>query len=86
MRLKNARLTHEFYHPLNSLIVTNYNPCIKLVFLETYTFNARSGKRIFYKTPVLRTLLHVHKTCVNGRMLNIRYSIHALSCVNRLLT
>ena len=38
-------------------------------------FNARSGKRMFYKTPVLRMLLHVRKTCVNERMLNMRYPI-----------
>ena len=25
-----------FYHPLKSLMLTYYNPCIKIVFLETY--------------------------------------------------
>ena len=65
MRFENVSLTHAFYHPLNSLILTNNNPCIELAFLETYTFNKRSGKRIFYKTPVFRTLLDVHKTSVN---------------------
>ena len=65
VRFENVRLTHAFKHPLNSLILTNYNPCIELVFLETYTLNTRSGKRLFYKTPVLHTLLDVHKTSVN---------------------
>ena len=27
---------HAFYHPLKSLMITYYNPCIKIVFLETY--------------------------------------------------
>ena len=27
---------YAFYHPLKSLMLTNYNPCIKIVFLETY--------------------------------------------------
>ena len=27
---------HAFYHPLKSLMITSYNPCIKIVFLETY--------------------------------------------------
>ena len=48
-----------------------------------HTFNASSGKRIFFKTPVLRALLDVHKACVNERMLNMRYSIHALPCPKR---
>ena len=42
-------------------------------------FNARSGKRMFYKTPVLRILLNVRKTCVNERPLNMRYSIYTLT-------
>ena len=36
-------------------------------------------KRMFYKTPVLRMLLHVHKTCVNERTLNMRYSIYTFT-------
>ena len=64
MRIENERLTHTFYRPLNSLILTNYNQCIESVFLETYILNTRSGKCIFYKTPVLSTLLDVHKTSV----------------------
>ena len=83
MRFENVRLTHAFYHPLISLILTNYNPCIELVFLETCTFNTRFSERIFYKTPVLRTLLDVHKTSVNYRMLNMHFSIHALPRVKR---
>ena len=51
-----------FYHPLKSLMLTHYNPCIKIVFLEN-TFNARSVKRMFYKMPVLGTLLDIRKTC-----------------------
>ena len=66
MSFENVRLTHAFYHPLNSLILKNYNPCIELVFLETYTFNTRSGKRIFYKTPVLRPLLTYIKWALIG--------------------
>ena len=42
-------------------------------------FNARSGKRMYYKTPVLRTLLDVRKTCVNERTLNMRYSIYTFT-------
>ena len=41
--------------------------------------NACSGKRMFYKTPVLHTLLHVRKTCVSERVLNMRYSINTLT-------
>ena len=33
----------------------------------------------FYKTPVLRTLLDVRKTCVNERTLNMRYSIYTFT-------
>ena len=67
-----------FNHPLKSFMLTYYNPCIKIVFLER-TFNARSGKRMFYKTPVLRTLLDVRNTCVNERTLNMRYSIYTFT-------
>ena len=42
-------------------------------------FNACSGKRMFYKTPILRTLLHVRKTSVNERTLNMRYSINTFT-------
>ena len=68
---------HAFYHPLSSLMLTYYNPCIKW-FLSKRTFNARSGKRMFYKMHVLRTLLDVRitRTCVNERTLNVRYSIY----------
>ena len=41
--------------------------------------NARSGKHMFYKTPVLRTLLHICKTCVNEHTLNMRYSIYTFT-------
>ena len=27
---------HAFYHPLKRLMLTYYNPCIEIVFLETY--------------------------------------------------
>ena len=66
---------HAFYHPLKSLMLTYYNPYIKIGFLKR-TFFARSGKRMFNKTHVLRMLLHVRKTCVNERTLNMRYSIY----------
>ena len=56
-------------------MLTYYNPCIKIDFFSKRTFNARSGKRMFYKTPILRTLVDVRKTCVNERTLNMRYSI-----------
>ena len=42
-------------------------------------FNARSGERMFYKTPVLRTLLDVCKTYVNERVLHMRFSIHTFN-------
>ena len=33
----NARVEkHAFYHPLKSLMLTYYNQCIKILFLETY--------------------------------------------------
>ena len=48
-------------------------------FFSKRTFNARSGKRMFYKTPVLRTLLDVRKTCVKERTLNMRYSIYTFT-------
>ena len=48
-------------------------------FFSKRTFNACSGKRMFYKTPVLRTLLDVRKTCANDRMLNMRYSIYTFT-------
>ena len=41
--------------------------------------NACSGKRMFYKTSVLRTLLHVRKTYGNERTLNTRYSIYTFT-------
>ena len=28
---------HAFYHPLNSLMLAYYNPCIEIVFLETFS-------------------------------------------------
>ena len=49
---------HAFGHLLKSLMLTYYNRCIKIFFMK-HTFNARPGKRIFYKTPVLRTLFDV---------------------------
>ena len=45
-------------------------------FFSKHMFNARFGNHMFYKTPVLRTLLHVRKMCVNERTLNMRYSIY----------
>ena len=64
-----------FYHPLKNFMLTYYDPCIKIVFFK-HTFNARPGKRMFYKTPVLRTLLDVRKKYVKERTLNMRYSIY----------
>ena len=49
---------------------------LKYFFFSKRTFNARSGKRMFYETHVLRTLLHVRRTCVNERTLSMRYSIY----------
>ena len=34
---------------------------------------------MFYKTPVLRTLLDLRKMCVNERKLNMRYSIYTFT-------
>ena len=31
---------------------------------------------MFYKTPVLPILLYIHKTCINERTSNMRYSIY----------
>ena len=67
-----------FYHTLKSLMLTYYNPCIKIVFLER-TSKARSGKCMFYKMPIIRTLLDVRKTCINARTLNMRYSIYTFT-------
>ena len=67
-----------FYHLFKSRMITNYNLGIKIVFSKR-TFNARSGKRMFYKTPVLRMLLDVCKTCVNERTFNMRYSIYTFT-------
>ena len=55
-------------------MLTYYNP-----FFSKRTFNTRSGKRMFYKMPVLRTLLDVRKKCVNERTLNMRYSIYTFT-------
>ena len=68
-----------FYHPLKSLMLTNYNPRIEIVFSSKRTFNARSGKRMFYKLHVSYTLLDVRKTCVNERTLNMCYSIYTFT-------
>ena len=57
---------------LQSLIAT----CNKLV-----SFNSRSGKRMSYKTYVLRSLFTYVKRCVYERTLNVRYSIHEFTCV-----
>ena len=48
-------------------------------FFSKRTFNARSGKRMFNKTPVLCTLLDLRKTCVNERVLNMRGSTMSIS-------
>ena len=42
-------------------------------------FIARFGKPMFYKTPVLRTLLDERKRCVNERTFNMRYSIYTFN-------
>ena len=34
---------------------------------------------MFYKTPVLRMLLDVRKTCINERTVNMRYSIYTFT-------
>ena len=54
-------------------MLTYYNPCIKIVFPYS------SGIRMFCKTPVLHTLLDVHKTCDNERSINMRYSIYTFT-------
>ena len=38
--------------------------------------NTRSGKRLFYKTPVLHLLFDVRKTGVNVHTFTMRYSIY----------
>ena len=55
------------------------HPMHKNSLFSKHTLNARSGKRMFYKTPVLRTLLYVRKSCVNERTLNMRYSIYTFT-------
>ena len=67
-----------FYHPLKSLMLTYNNPCIKIVFSK-HMFYACSVKRMFYKTPVLHTLLVIRKTCVNERTLIMHYSIYTFT-------
>ena len=47
---------HAFYHPLKSLMLTYYNECIKIVFLETYV------KRTFWLTYVLQNARFMHVT------------------------
>ena len=69
---------HAFYHSLKSLMLTYYNPCIKIVFSKR-TFSEHSGKRMFYKMHVLRMLLDVRKMCVNERTLNESYSIYTFT-------
>ena len=41
---------HAFYHPLESLMLTYYIPCIKIVFLETYV------KRMFWLMYILQNI------------------------------
>ena len=73
---------HSFYHPSKSLILTHYNPYIKIkLVISKRMFNSRSGKHMFYKTSVFRTLLDLRKTCVNERTLNIHFSIGAFTYV-----
>ena len=68
---KNMRLTHGIrnmhftihWKALCLHITTLY--CIKIVFLETYVKRTFWLTYFFFKTPVLRTLLHVRQTCVN---------------------
>ena len=53
-----------------------------IIFFSERTFNARSGKRMFYETHVLRRSLHVRKTCVNERKSYVtRFT--CLPCVKR---
>ena len=52
-------------------MLTYYNPCVKIVFPEN-TFNASSGKRLFYKTPFLRTLLYVRKRALMNAGVNLK--------------
>ena len=57
---------HEFYHPLECLLLIYNNPCIKFVFPKR-TFNIRSGKHTFFNRPVLRTLLDVRRPYVMNK-------------------
>ena len=65
---------HALYISLKSLMLTYYNPCIKIVFFSKRTFNACSSKCMFYKTPVLRTFLDIRKTCVNEHTFKVAYN------------
>ena len=55
---------HAFYNPLKSPMLTYFTHALRYFFSKR-TFNTRSGKRMLYKRPILRTLLDVRKTCVN---------------------
>ena len=70
---------HEFYRPLKSLMLTYYNLCIKIVFSR----NVRSGKRMFYKTPVLHTLFDARKTGVKEHTLTCVTRFTCLPCIKR---
>ena len=78
MRLTHGLRNLHFTILLKALCLHITTHALKYFFSKC-TFNARSGKRMFNKTPVLRTLLDVRKTCVNERMLNTRYSIYMLT-------
>ena len=49
-------------------------------------FTARSGKRMFYKTPVLRMLLDIRKMCVIERTFNVLLDFHVYRALNIRLT
>ena len=55
-----------FYHPLKSLMITYYNTCFKIVFLETYVLVIII---MFYKTPDLHNLCYL--TYVKRALMNV---------------
>ena len=77
------RLTHGVW---NMHFTINWKAlCLQIatnalkLFFSKRTFNARSGKCMFYKTPVLCMLLNVRKPCIKERTLNMRYSIYTFT-------
>ena len=80
---KNMRLPHgmrniHFSIPWKTVCLHITTHAIKLFFSKR-TFNARSSKHMFYKTPILCMLLNVRKTCVNERSWNMSYSIYTFT-------